>query len=152
LRQRDGADPKTIKAPPKQKRASSFICLACGEPAPLDYIRAEARAGRMGATLLAIVTDGADGRNYYSADPEHEQIARAAAPEWRPVGALSEGALGFRVPLYGMDEYHKLFTARQLLALTTFSDLIAAARERIRADALAAGLSADDRPLREGGR
>ncbi|PJF45345.1 MAG: DNA methylase, partial [Candidatus Thermofonsia Clade 3 bacterium] len=108
---------------------------ACGEPALGDYVKAEARAGRMGATLLAIVTDGAGGRNYYSAAPEHEQSARAAKPQWRPVGALSEGALGFGVPLYGLDEYHKLFTARQLLALTTFSDLIAAARERIRADA-----------------
>ncbi|PJF45359.1 MAG: DNA methylase, partial [Candidatus Thermofonsia Clade 3 bacterium] len=109
--------------------------LACGEPALGDYVKAEARAGRMGATLLAIVTDGVDGRNYYSADPEHEQIARAAAPEWRPTFPLSEGKLSVNVPIYGMDEYHKLFTARQLLALTTFSDLIAAARERIRADA-----------------
>ena len=32
--------------------------------------------------------------------------------------------------LYGMDEYHKLFTPRQLVALTTFSDLVHEARKR----------------------
>ena len=44
-----------------------------------------------------------------------------------------------------------LFTDRQLVALTTFSDLVGEARERIRLDAVAAGLPDDGVPLREGG-
>ena len=32
----------------------------------------------------------------------------------------SKEALGFRVPLYGFDQWKKLFTSRQLLALGTF--------------------------------
>ena len=39
-----------------------------------------------------------------------------------------------------MDEYNKLFTSRQLVALTTFSDLIAEVREKATQDALRAGL------------
>ena len=44
-----------------------------------------------------------------------------------------------------------LFTPRQLVALTTFSDLVAEATKRILGDAAAAGLPDDDRPLRDGG-
>ena len=44
---------------------------------------------------------------------------------------------------------HELFTPRQLVALTTFSDLVGEAMERVRSDA--GGLPEDDRPLRDGG-
>ena len=44
-----------------------------------------------------------------------------------------------------------IFTDRQLVALTTFSDLVAEAREQVRRDAIAAGLPDDDVPLRDGG-
>ncbi len=53
---------------------------------------------------------------------------------------------------YGMDHVRPdLFTARQLVALTTFSDLVQEARERVQRDALAAGLPDDGKPLRDGG-
>ena len=50
-----------------------------------------------------------------------------------------------------MTTFADLFTDRQLVALTTFSDLVSEARERIRLDAVAAGLPDDGVPLREGG-
>jgi putative DNA methylase len=50
-----------------------------------------------------------------------------------------------------LNTYDKLFTPRQLVALTTFSDLVAEAREKAIADAIAAGLPNDDVPLAEGG-
>ncbi len=50
-------------------------CIISGEPIPFDYIRAEGKAGRMGAQLMAIVTEGKRGRNYYSPAQEHTQIA-----------------------------------------------------------------------------
>ena len=49
------------------------------------------------------------------------------------------------------DAYGDLFTPRQLVALTTFSDLVQEARERVQRDALAAGLPDDAKPLRDGG-
>jgi len=126
-------------------------CLACGTPVPFDHIRAEGRGGRMSTQLMAVVTEGKGGRSYYAPMPEHEQVARVAIPESAPDTELPEQALGFRVQLYGMTKHRDLFTSRQLVALTTFSNLVGEAREQICADALAAGLPDDDTPLREGG-
>ena len=47
--------------------------------------------------------------------------------------------------------YGHLFTSRQVVALTTFSDLIGEARDRALADARAAGLAEDPTPLHAGG-
>jgi putative DNA methylase len=58
----------------------------------------------------------------------------------------------FSPPAYGLNSFADLFTPRQLVALTTFSDLVSEARTRVHADALAAGLSADPTPLAENGR
>jgi putative DNA methylase len=55
-------------------------------------------------------------------------------------------------PGYGLTTFGDLFTDRQLVALTTFSDLVGEAMARIRADALAAGLPDDPTPLRDGGK
>lgn len=126
-------------------------CIACGEPVPFDYVRSEGQAGRMGAQLMAIVTEGQSGRSYYAPTPEHEQIAQVEIPDGAPSTDLPEQALGFRVQLYGMTKHRDLFTPRQLVALTTFSDLVAEAREQIHADALAAGLPDNNTLLREGG-
>ncbi|MBM4043020.1 MAG: DUF1156 domain-containing protein, partial [Planctomycetes bacterium] len=54
-------------------------------------------------------------------------------------------------PPYGLTTYGDLFTPRQLVALTTFSDLVGEAMERVRRDALPASLPDDPTPLREGG-
>jgi putative DNA methylase len=52
---------------------------------------------------------------------------------------------------YGMDRFDQLFTDRQLVALTTFSDLMQEARERVQRDALQAGLPNDPKPISDGG-
>jgi putative DNA methylase len=64
---------------------------------------------------------------------------------------LPEKALSFRVQAYGMDMHKKLFTNRQLTALTTFSDLVAEAQERACRDAVEAGLPDDGVSLDAGG-
>ncbi|MBI1882245.1 MAG: DUF1156 domain-containing protein, partial [Chloroflexi bacterium] len=115
-------------------------CLLTGAPMPFDYIRAEAKAGRMGARLMAIVAEGPNGRIYLPPTPEHEAIAAQAQPENVPDTYLPEQALGFRVQLYGMTKHRDLFTSRQLVALTTFSDLVREAREQVQGDALAVRL------------
>ena len=48
---------------------------------------------------------------------------------------------------YGMTRCSDLFTSRQLVALTTFSDLVQEVHERVKHDGLAAGLSDDGKPL-----
>jgi len=122
-------------------RRQGARCLISGEPIPFAYIRAEGKAERIGSQLMAIVTQGKHGRNYYCPDPEHVRIAENAVSEWKPIGNLPDRALGFSAQRYGMDEYSKLFTTRQLSALTTFSDLIAEVREKVTQAALREGFS-----------
>jgi putative DNA methylase len=105
----------------------------------------------MGARLMAIVAEGARGRVYLAPTAEHETIARQAQPEWKPEVKL-HGKCRVNVSNYGLDAYGDLFTPRQLVALTTFSDLVGEAIERCRQDALAAGLTDDGIPLDQGGR
>jgi putative DNA methylase len=127
------------------------VCLACATPTNLDYIRSEGKAGRMNAQLMAIVAEGNKGRIYLSPDEEHERIAVSTQPEWKPESDLPKKALGFRVQAYGMTKHSDLFSNRQLVALTTFSDLVSEARERIKQDAIAAGMTDDNFPLNNGG-
>jgi len=139
------------KAPEGTVGRKGAKCIACGTPVALDHVRQEGRAGRMGAQLMAIVAEGQNGRIYLSPTEEHEAIAKSAQPTWKPDTDLPKEALGFRVQNYGMTKHADLFTPRQLVALTTFSDLVAEAREKVIKDAIAAGLPDDDVPLAEGG-
>lgn len=127
-------------------------CLITGVPITFDYIRQEGKFGRIGSTLMAIVTDGVNGRNYYSPSFDQEEVARVAVPDNLPDGDLPAHALGFRIQAYGITKYHQMFTSRQLVALKTFSELVQKIGENIRLDALAAGLSNIDIPLQEGGK
>ncbi len=127
--------------PPKVARGAKFRCLACGNVAPDGHIKAEGVAGRMGAQLLAIVAEGARRRIYLAPTREHERVVLDARPQWKPDNDLI-GKCRDQLPLYGMDTFADLFTSRQLVALTTFSDLIGEARQRVIADAQMAGFDA----------
>src|SRR2546428_64036 len=105
----------------------------------------------MGARLMAIVAEGERGRVYLPPVPEQEATARKAEPEWKPDVEFLQQALGFRIGNYGMTKWSDLFTRRQLVALTTLSDLIQDASERTRRDAVIAGLSDDSKLLAVGG-
>ena len=131
---------------------SPFLCLMSGVPMPFDYLRSEAKAGRMGARLMAVVAEGNRSRVYLEPTEEQENISLSAMPKDTPETDLPERALGFRVQEYGMTKWRDLFTDRQLVALTTFSDLVVEVRERVQRDAVAAGMPEDASvPLRDGG-
>ena len=132
------------------KRAA-FRCLMSGVPVAYDHIRSEGKAGRMGARLMAIVAEGDRGRIYLTPTPEHEAAALKSKPDWKPDVALPVNPRDFKTPNYGLMTFADLFTPRQLVALTTFSDLVSEARERVKRDALAAGMPDDGKPLRDGG-
>ena len=103
--------------------------------------------------MMAIVAEGERGRVYLPPIREHESVVSEANPQWKPEAPLPHNPRDFKTPLYGLTTFADLFTDRQLVALTTFSDLVGEARERIRLDAVAvaAGLPDDGVPLREGG-
>ena len=145
------ADTDAAKAGTKLSRGANFRCLISGTPIAGDYIKAEGKAGRMSARLMAIVAEGERGRVYLAPTSVHEQTARMAVPEWRPELNMPNDRRWFSPPIYGFMTYGDLFTSRQLAALTTFSDLVQEARERAQRDAAVAGLSDNDKPLRDGG-
>jgi putative DNA methylase len=118
---------------------------------PFPHIRAEGQAGRMQSRLMAIVAEGQRGRVYLSPSAEHVETALSAIPTWRPEAALPDNPRDFKTPNYGMRTFADLFTPRQLVALTTFSDLVGEARAQVKRDAVAAGLPDDGQPLDDGG-
>lgn len=128
---------------------SGAWCPVCGGPnavaMTLDDIRAEGMAGRLGAQMTAVVVNGSRGKEYRLPTPEELSAADEAASHVEevfkdiPFGLPTEPlptkeALGFRVPLYGFDQWYKLFTPRQLVALGTFVKHTRAAREAMHAE------------------
>ena len=128
------------------------VCPFCGTPVSFEYIRAEAKNGRMSSRLAALVLDGANGKSYSEASIDQEMAADVMVPSDIPEIELPKQALGFRVQNYGIEKYKDLFTKRQLLALATFSQLVKDVAEMIEKDALQAGLADDHVPLEKGGK
>ena len=144
-------DVDAAKAGTKLSRGASFRCLMSGSPISGDHIKAEGQAKRMGARLMAVVAEGDRGRVYLAPTTEQAETAKKAIPHWKPDESLPDDPRNFWTVLYGLKRYRDLFTRRQLVALTTFSDLVSEATERVRRDAVAAELPDDDRALRDGG-
>jgi putative DNA methylase len=126
-------------------------CIVCEMPVPFDHIREEGKSGKMNAQLMAIVAEGKSERVYFAPTLEQETIAHNAKPAWKPDTDLPKEALGFRVQNYGMSTHADLFTLRQLVSLTTFSDLVGVTLKKAVAEAIDAGLPNDDIPLNDGG-
>ncbi len=131
---------------------ANFFCLLSNAPISGDYIKAQGSVGQMGVRLLAIVADGERGRVYLPPTESMEAVARLASPEWKPDVLISGSTQYLGVKPYGMERFAQLFTDRQLVALTTFANLIKEARGRVKQHALDAGLPEDDRSLAAGGK
>lgn len=146
-----GTPPESAKNGTKLSRGANFQCLLSDTPIEPKYIKAEGMAGRIGQRLMAIVAEGTRGRVYLEPTAEHEAIAVQAQPEWRPETSLPDDPRNFWTLNYGLDKFGDLFTPRQLVALTTFSDLVQEAIARVREDALAAGMADDGQGLDQDG-
>ena len=144
-------DAEAAKTGTKLSRGA-FRCLMSSVPIKYAYIDDEANTGRMGERLMAIVVQGDRKRLYLSPTNRAVAVAQSAEPEWKPDapsrGTWASNAQGRR---YGFRTFGDYFTRRQLVALTTFSDLVGEAIEHVRCDAAAVGIPEDGRPLRDGG-
>lgn len=130
----------------------SFRCILSGTPISYEYVDAEARLGRMHRRLLAVVAEGDRGRVYFSPDSDHERIEKSVVECWQPEipsrGTWASNAQGRR---YGFDTFGDYFIPRQLVALTTFADLVGEVRRLVLADSLAAGMDDDLKGVEFGG-
>lgn len=135
----------------KLAHGANFKCLISGTPISGDYIKTEGKAGRMGARLMAIVAKGEGERVYLSPTKDQEEAAIREKSGWKPDLIISGTTQYLGVKPYGMDRFDQLFTDRQLLAITTFSDLAIEVKEHIQRDAINAGLPDNGKLLYDGG-
>ncbi len=109
-------------------------CPCCGRPGTvamqLEDIRQEGVAGRLGAMMTAVVVDGLDGKEYRLATDGEIRTAQADTdgvasvfadiPFGLPNEPLTADAKRSTWCIdYGLNQFYKLFTARQLIALGT---------------------------------
>jgi putative DNA methylase len=144
--------------PPKAKngtkfegRGAEFKCIFSDVAISGEYIRTEAKAGRIGQKLMAIAADGVRGRVYLPPTEDAERTALSIEPTWKPDVEFFQRALGFRIGNYGMTTWSDLFSKRQLMALTTLNSVVSEASQLIRSNAIAAGMADDGIGLEAGG-
>ena len=148
-----GHDPK--RAPTKQDDGTisgrrGAVCVSCHSAISMDYIKNEGNKSLMGAQACAVVAEGRRSRIYLPPNDVNVGSTRIERPVGVPSQRLPNDPRNFWTVAYGLDTFEKLFTARQLTALTAFSDLVSEARERVLQDALAGGMSEGER-LEAGG-
>lgn len=142
--------PDAVGRGTRTAQAQDFFCLVSGVPIPRTYVREEAKAGRMGAKLMAIIAEGQRGRLYIQPTPHDEDLARSASEE-PSVGEARSTFLSGSTPTramitggvcsaYGLATHGDLFSDRQIVALTTLSDVVEDARQCVTHDALSAGI------------
>lgn len=147
-----GKPPKEAESGTKLARGANFRCIFSDSPIESKYIRSEAQSGRMKTQLMAIIAEGAKGKVYLSPTPEMERNALLARPTWKPDLKVTTPCHDIdRLPMYGMFTWGDAFTSRQLVALTTFSDLVGEAITKIKKDAIAVGMADDNIALEAGG-
>ncbi|MER9240678.1 DUF1156 domain-containing protein [Mesorhizobium sp. M0633] len=131
-------------------RSEGGTCILSGSSMSFSYVREQGQTNGLGVRLMAVVAEGQRARVYLSPTEAQVTAAEKARPQWEPDGELPNNPRDFKTPNYGMRTFASLFTPRQLVALTTFSDLVSEAREKVLADARDADLAEDDAPLHSG--
>lgn len=135
----------------KLGKGAVFKCPVCGEMVSDDYVKQEGKKKQLGSQMMAIVAESKGGRVYLSPTPEHEMAAVVNRPDDIPTGEMPKNPRWFSPPAFGMENFEDVFTNRQMLALTTFCDLIKQIQGRIEKDGISAGYADDHISLENGG-
>ncbi|MEZ7892780.1 MAG: DUF1156 domain-containing protein [Candidatus Wallbacteria bacterium] len=143
--------PDDSKTGTKLARGANFRCIISNTPIEDKYIKSESMAGKMGTRLMAIVAENNGKRIYLDPIHEHEDIACKVIPTWKPDQQMNRDTRDLVSGRgYGFFTWADLFTPRQIVALTTFCDLVSEVREKIKADAIIAGMSDDRNGIESG--
>jgi len=135
----------------KSGHAAVFKCPACGESTTDQYVKNQGKKGGIHSQLFATIAEGKNGRVYLEPTVEHILAADVDVPENIPSGSMPENPRWFSPPAFGMEDYADLFTNRQLVMFSTFSDLLGEVRKKIESDAITSGMADDHIKLRDGG-
>lgn len=132
------------------------VCLHCGTPISLDYVRAEGREKGLIPHLMTIVSESpfGTGRWYSSANVCDEELASSIRPDTieQVSTSITRNPRDFKTPNYGLTRFSDLFSNRQLTALVTLSNLVKELRSTIEADAVSSGMPDDHVGLKDDGR
>ena len=125
---------------------SGATCVCCRLPSmTMEDIRLEGRAGRLGITMTAVITDGPQGKDYRLPSKEECQLAGEAenaiaavfadfpfgVPEERTPKPAGSKYNSSATTLYGLYRWRDLFTDRQVLALGSFANHTRATEEAL---------------------
>jgi putative DNA methylase len=125
---------------PKIGRGAKFRCLVCGESASDVSTRGQFQAKLNSQQLMAVIAEGTKGRIYLPPSDEQIAIALSAVPKWKPEEEMNPDTPNLVSGRgYGFTYWHELFTSRQMVALTTFVDLVGVVHEQVLRDARLAG-------------
>ena len=130
---------------------SGAQCVATHSPIPFPYVRRSGSQGELSSTLMAVVAEGSAGRIYTNPTEDQLTASDVTSRVDQLQGAIFDWPGRTNVVRYGFSRWEQLFSPRQLLALSTFSDLVLPVHEQVQKDAVAAGLPDDGQPLRSGG-
>ena len=108
------------------------LCLYSNSTVDLNYIRNEARLGRMGDKLMAVVCEGEKERVYLSPDACQLPDIMGVESVWKSTLPIPKKHRDFNPPTYGIERFGDLFSKRQAVVLSTFSDLILEVIEQLK--------------------
>lgn len=130
---------------------AKFRCPVCGEVITDEYIKKMGEEHKLGVKMMAVVTNVDGKKSFFVPDEIQQTVADVTCPENIPPGTMPVNPHWYSPPSFGITSYADLFTARQLLMLTTFSDLVREVQDIVASDALAVGMSDTGGSLADGG-
>lgn len=118
-------------------------CPCCGTIMTMDDLKLEGMSGRLGDVLTAVISNGPSGKEYrLPTQLETQQLREAqeqleevfsALPYGLPTEPITEDAKrNTWCVTYGVDEWRKLFSARQLLSTATYIKALKRTVEHVR--------------------
>lgn len=135
----------------KRGMSGIFECINCGTVTSRDYTAEQAITKGLRSVQTAVICEGKNGRVYlparYSPIPEN-----MPTPDTHGLNIeLSPNPRDVWCRNFGLKTPANLFSHRQLVALTTFSDLVQEARAKTLEDAVVSGMQNDGQSLDQGG-
>jgi putative DNA methylase len=125
---------RAAKQGTKAGRGASFRCVFSGAAITPEYVKASAKNGQMGQTLLSVVVSVGRQRRFLSPTEFQKKHAQSIEPTWKPTVSLPKHPQYVGVRGYGMESFGDMFTDRQAAGLTGLQAALELTQQKIRKD------------------